>query len=138
MAAECPDVLLEQIAHRVWEATRRHGLEESCCIAATKITQRVARYFGIHGRAQPVRILVANQAALPLITAGVPPADWPEHAWSTGSDGTRLGPDRYGGHLIFTAHRQGATHLVDPSLPQYARPRLGLSLTPLAIRLDRR
>ncbi|MGP4029716.1 hypothetical protein [Actinomadura sp. 3N407] len=138
MTGERPDALLEQIACRVWEATRRHGLEESCCIAATRITREVARYFGVHGGAQPVRVLVANQAAVPLITAGTPPAGWPEDAWSTGSDGTRLGPDGYGGHLVFTAHRQGVTHLVDPSLPQYARPRLRLPLTPLATRLDGR
>ena len=40
-------LLLEQIAHQGWQASRQMGLPEPCGIAATKITEQVARYFGL-------------------------------------------------------------------------------------------
>jgi hypothetical protein len=129
-------LLLERIAEQVWQATRQKGLPESCCIAATKITEQVARYFGLRGKAQPVRIVVANQAAIPFITAGVPVTDWPAPAWSVGTDGSQHRPGRYPGHLVLLVHSRAAAYLVDSSLPQYARPRLDLSLRPLVTRLN--
>jgi hypothetical protein len=129
-------LLLERIAHQVWQATRQMGLEESCCIAATKITEQVAGYFGLRGKARPVRIVVANQAAIPFITSGVPVTDWPAHAWSVGTDGSQRRPGRYPGHLVLLVRSRDAAYLVDSSLPQYARPRLGLSLRPLVTRLN--
>lgn len=128
-------LLLERIACEVWQTSRQMRLPESCCIAATKITEQVARYFGLRGRAQPVRIVVANQAAIPLITAGVPVIDWPDDAWSVGTDGNQRRPGRYPAHLVLLVHSREAAYLVDSSLPQYARPRLGLSLRPLVTRL---
>ncbi|MEU8272647.1 hypothetical protein AB0B89_36560 [Sphaerisporangium sp. NPDC049002] len=122
--------LLQHIADETWQATRDIGLLPWSCIAAGHIAQQAARYFGLPGHLQPVQALVANTAAIELIVAQVPPEQWPEEAWSVGTSGESR-PERYPGHIVLTFPHASGTVILDPSLPQFTRPRLGVLLSPL-------
>ena len=97
------------------------------CIASTLAVVEVARYFGVKARPQPttIRAYTARAWQLGDDLAGKAPAAWPEGAYSVGIDGKAPSkPGRWNGHLVAVT----ATHLLDASLDQLARPQHGLTV----------
>ena len=106
---------------------------QDSCIAATRVTIEVCRYFGIAARPEPVRVSAwtpaawANREAL----AGVPLGQWPPDAWAVGITGGEHKPGRWNGHLVAVA----GEWLLDASLDQLSRPARGLTLRAAAFTL---
>lgn len=119
------------IAAHTWAVLQAGRPTANPCLAAARIAQQAARYFGVCLAPRPVNVLVANTVAAELVARGVPVEEWPADAQSSGSDPTRRRPGRYAGHLILAAPDGEATLLVDPSLPAYNLPGLGVELEPL-------
>ncbi len=122
--------MLQAVADHTWQATRGAGLSLNCCIAASRICQQAAAYFGLPLRPVPTKVMVVNEAALPYVLSQIPVSSWPEGAWSVGTPSQRR-RGRYAGHLIMVARGSGETVICDPSLPQFGRPSFGLDPAPL-------
>jgi hypothetical protein len=114
----------QRLAETVREAILGEFSHDSC-IASTLAVIEVCRYFGVTARPQPTTIRVYSPLAWRLRDelAATPPADWPSGAHSVGIDGVAPHkPGRWNGHLVALT----ATHLIDASLDQFARPARGL------------
>ena len=104
------------------------------CIASTLAVVEVARYFGVKARPQPTTVRAYSRLAWQerAALADRDPADWPAGAYSVGIDGVAPSkPGRWNGHLVAVT----ATHLIDASLDQLARPRRGLLVVATAFPL---
>jgi hypothetical protein len=120
---------MRRLAEQVWAATRKLGLEETCCIACARIAGQVCDYFGIRNRPQPVSAVAFNQTAARCVETGTPVPEWPSEASSVGADGARPGTV---GHVVLLADIGGGRCLLDPSLPQFHRPHRQIFTAPFA------
>lgn len=123
------------IAANTWAVIQAARLRGDPRIAGARIAQQAARYFGAHLKPHSVTPLVVNDAAAALMADQVPAAEWPDEARSSGIDRTRRRAGHYPGHLILAAADGDTTLLVDPTLPLFDRPGLGVGLAPLVTAL---
>ena len=104
------------------------------CIASTRVTLEVCRYWGLAARPQAVKVQAFTPQAWQQRAAlrNVPVDKWPKGAWSVGIAGSgKHGPGRWDGHLVALHGRW----LIDPSLDQLARPQHGLLVLASAFRM---
>lgn len=102
----------------VWERDVVPTVTPNHCILAARVGSEVLRYFGHGAAAVPTEALVGNALAADLSAQGVPPADWPENAWSVGTQREAEGPG-YSGHVVLVVD---CVDLLDLSFGQFSRP----------------
>ena len=92
------------------------------CINATRTGVDALARFGVKAKPISVGMLIANQAAVQLIDQGIPPKQWPEHAWSIGlGHGNETTPESgWNGHLVI----EGTDFMLDLSAETLHRPGL--------------
>lgn len=118
---------------------REHFRPDSC-IASTRVTIDVLRYFGILAEPLPVNALVFNPEAAAMIVNGSTDADVAEKlatqsdadtggVWSVGVGmGSPAGEGKWAGHLVAAIPEQQI--VVDLSLDQASRPHKNMVLSP--------
>lgn len=113
------DTITNVLEH--WEniATNAVGklIAANHCILACKTLAVTLDELGYTATVHTVQTVVTNQTARQLIANKVPTNQWPEFAWSVGTD-RRPGMTGYPGHLILTIDN----HLIDPTTSQFHRP----------------
>lgn len=94
------------------------------CIASTRVTIEVCRYWGLMARPQPTRVQAFTPTAWKLRDelVSLPVEQWPPGAYSVGVAGGDHAPGRWNGHLVAVQGRW----IIDPSIDQLARPQHGL------------
>lgn len=116
------------------------------CIASTRIALDVLEYFGVHGKALPLTMLLLNGEAISLIEGGMAmddlgqhllqyPADQEGGPWSIGlGAGGDPMPGKWAGHLVVELVRDRV--LVDMSADQISRPHKQMHLEPMVWQVD--
>lgn len=107
------------------------GYGRNICILATATVIDVCGYFGIEAWPVECGAQAFNGEALQLIADNVPVGDWPENAWSVGTQPNRDLPT--GGHLVALTE---SGHLIDAATGQFVRPFKRLNFEPHATPID--
>jgi hypothetical protein len=109
-----------ELAVDYWFSNIARNYEINCCIAATTIVADALEYFGVDAKPMATDIIVYNAAARPFHQDQVPTDEWPDEAWSIGSDHDRpAGGPGYDGHLVLMLEDKG---FVDLTCNQYRKP----------------
>jgi hypothetical protein len=113
----------EQALVAVWQSFSKQPdfpFTADHCINGTRVAVDVLRNFGVRAKPASVTVVVFNGFAWQLYTAGVPPIEWPPHAWSVGVDPNRSEsrPGQWDGHLVAV----GDDFTLDISAGQFYRP----------------
>lgn len=111
------------------------GYPENCCIAAASLTCHVLRRFGIECDPVTARVLISNEAYMAwTFMHGRLPTNEDRASGRIGDDCWAIGvnpnsgpdsPGMWNGHLVVVAENC----IVDPSIMQFHRPRLGIDLS---------
>lgn len=102
------------------------------CILSTRIGLDVLHHYGLTARAQPVRVLAANEPAMGLILKKVPHSQWPDDAWSVGIEGTGVSDTnmhQWDGHLVILLRNPSRRRtLIDLTADQLDRPARNINI----------
>lgn len=136
-APPLPDVL-EAAKVRVRARVLEHFSPDSC-VATTRITIDVLRYFGIQAKAVAVTVIALNGDAYELLEAGSTPHDiwvasqpWgpqdPGGPWTLGLGFAGPGEEEAAGHVV--AWVPAGEAFLDLSLDQVSRPLKAMTMQP--------
>ena len=112
------------------------GSKDGVCIDSARIAVEVLAKVGVKAKAVATQVLAANAAAVPLLNAGVPIADWPDEAWTLGVElgpaphpGTGKEPYRrtgWTGHVVVVGEHEKGRWMLDLTAAQFNRPSKGI------------
>lgn len=109
-----------------WLDTVSKNYALNCCIAASTIVSDALSFFGVECEPMAVDIIAYNKAGREASDAGLPISEWPDEAWSVGSDHDRpVGGPGYDGHLVVYFPGKG---FVDLTCNQYRKPDKGIAV----------